>query len=68
LPGMRGPELQERLIAKGYQIPTIFVTGYFDARTRDRVLRTGAIAYLGKPWCERTLSGCVEKALGVALM
>jgi CheY-like chemotaxis protein len=66
LPGMWGPELQQRLIADGYRIPIIFVTGYFDERTRDRVLRAGAIAYLAKPWCEKTLSGCLEKALRVA--
>ncbi len=65
LPGMKGPELQDRLIADGYRIPIIFVTGYFDERIRDRVLRAGAIACLTKPWCERTLSGCLEKALGV---
>jgi FixJ family two-component response regulator len=65
LPGMKGPELQERLIAEGYRIPIIFVTGFFDERTRDRVLRAGAIAYLTKPWCERTLSKCLEKVFGV---
>ena len=65
LPGMKGPELQDRLIADGYRIPMIFATGYFDERIRDRVLRAGAIACLTKPWCERTLRRCVEKALGV---
>jgi FixJ family two-component response regulator len=65
LPGMKGPELQDRLIADGYRIPIIFVTGYFDERIRDRVLRAGAIPCLTKPWCERTLSGCLETALGV---
>jgi CheY-like chemotaxis protein len=64
LPGMKGPELQERLLADGYRIPIIFVTGYFDEKTRDRVLRAGAIAYLTKPWCERALSGYLEKAFG----
>jgi FixJ family two-component response regulator len=66
LPGMRGPELQDRLIVKGYRIPMIFITGDFNERTRDRVLRAGAIAYLAKPWSERTLGECLEKALGAA--
>ncbi len=65
LPGMKGPELQDRLMAKGYRIPIIFVTGYCDERIRDRVLRAGAIAYLTKPWCEGTLSGWVERAFSV---
>ena len=65
LPGMSGPELQERVMAEGYRIPIIFLTGYCDEQTRNRVLRAGAMAYLTKPWCERTLSGCLERAFGL---
>ncbi len=64
LPGMKGPDLQDRLIADGYRTPIIFVTGFADERTRDRVLRAGALGYLGKPCCEKTLSGCLEQAVG----
>jgi CheY-like chemotaxis protein len=66
LPGMKGPELQDRLIAEGHRIPIVFVTGYCDEQIRNRVLRAGAMAYLTKPWCERALSGCLERAFGVA--
>lgn len=66
LPGMKGPELQDRLMAEGYRIPIIFVTGCCDERLRGRVLRAGAMAYLTKPWCERTLSGCLERAFRAA--
>lgn len=65
LPGMNGPQLQDRLMAEGYRIPIIFVTGYCDEHTRSRVLRAGAMAFLTKPWCERALSGCLERAFGV---
>jgi CheY-like chemotaxis protein len=65
LPGMKGPELQDRLRAEGYRIPIIFVTGYCDEQIRNRVLRAGAMAYLTKPWCESALSGCLERAFGV---
>jgi CheY-like chemotaxis protein len=65
LPGMKGPELQDRLMAEGHRIPIIFVTGCCDERLRGRVLRAGAMAYLTKPWCERTLSGCLERAFRV---
>ncbi|HTV37539.1 MAG TPA: response regulator [Xanthobacteraceae bacterium] len=64
LPGMKGPDLQDRLIADGCCIPIIFVTGFFDERIRNRVLRAGAIGYLTKPYREETLSDCLQRALG----
>ena len=64
LPGIKGPDLQDRLIADGYRMPIIFVTGFFDERTKNRVLQAGALGYLSKPCCGKTLSGCLEKALG----
>lgn len=64
LPGIKGPDLQDRLIADGHRTPIIFVTGFLDERTKDRVLQAGAVGYLTKPCCEKTLSGCLEKALG----
>ena len=64
LPRMNGPDLQDRLIADGYRTPIIFLTGFIDERTRDRVLQTGAVGYLAKPCCEKILSGPLETALG----
>ena len=64
LPRMMGPDLQDRLIAGGYRMPIIFVTGFLDERTRDRVLQAGAVGYLGKPCSEKILSAPLEKALG----
>jgi FixJ family two-component response regulator len=64
LPGMNGPDLQANLLADGYRIPIIFVTGQFDDRTRAKVSRAGAIAYLAKPCCEKMLVSCLDRALG----
>jgi FixJ family two-component response regulator len=47
LPGMSGPDLQARLIADGYRIPVVFVTGAVSEKSR--VLMAGAVAYLAKP-------------------
>lgn len=63
LPGINGPDLQDRLIADGYRIPVIFVSGFFDEEIRNRVLRTGALCYLTKPYSEKTLSAYLERAL-----
>jgi len=63
LPGMSGPDLQVRLIAEGYRMPIIFVTGFFDETVQGRVLQAGAVNYLAKPCNPKSLIGCIEKAL-----
>lgn len=49
LPGMSGPDLQVRLIAEGYRIPVVFVTGAVSNNLRARVLAAGAVGCLAKP-------------------
>jgi FixJ family two-component response regulator len=63
LPGMSGPDLQARLIADGYRIPIVFVTGFVSETIRTRVLTAGAVGYLAKPLNPRALTECLEKAL-----
>jgi FixJ family two-component response regulator len=63
MPGMSGIELQERLIANGYRIPTIFMTAFFDENTRRRTLRNGAFGFLNKPFEDESLISCLDKAL-----
>jgi len=63
LPGMNGPDLQDRLLADGYRIPIVFVTGAFDEAIRTRVLRAGALCYLSKPCSENALIDCLKGAL-----
>ena len=64
LPGMNGPDLQDQLLANGYRIPIVFVTGVFDEMIRAKVLRAGAIGYLSKPCCDAALIDCLKEALG----
>ena len=63
MPGMSGTDLQDRLIADGYQIPIIFVTAYYEDRTRDRVMDAGAFGFLRKPFDDESLIECLDKAL-----
>ncbi len=63
MPGMSGIELQERLIANGYRIPTIFMTAFFDENIRSRTLRNGAFGCLNKPFEDESLIRCLDKAL-----
>lgn len=63
MPGMSGTDLQDRLIAEGYQIPMIFVTAYYEDRVRDRVMDAGAFGFLRKPFNDESLIACLDRAL-----
>lgn len=63
MPGMSGPELQDRLIAERDFVPIIFITAFPDDVLRDRVCRAGACAFLIKPCDGNVLIECLESAL-----
>jgi FixJ family two-component response regulator len=66
LDGMTGFELQERLVADRTAVPVIFITAHDDVRTRERVQKAGAAAYLAKPFEAAALLAAVESAAGPA--
>jgi FixJ family two-component response regulator len=66
LNGMNGLELQERLVARGRMFPIIFITAHDDAPTRERIGRSGAAAFLAKPFDRQTLIGAIRGALGTS--
>jgi FixJ family two-component response regulator len=66
MPGMSGTDLQDRLIAEGYEIPIIFVTAYYEDRVRDRVMDAGAFGFLRKPFNDESLIACLDKALNAS--
>jgi FixJ family two-component response regulator len=63
MPEMNGLEVQETLISKGIDIPTIIVTSNMDAAVRERCLTAGAIAYLPKPVHRAELFAAIDAAL-----
>jgi FixJ family two-component response regulator len=63
MPGMDGLELQQHLVAT-HPIPIIFITDFWDRKTREQALRTGAISFLNKPFNEKTLIDALNSALG----
>jgi len=63
MPGLSGVELQDRLIADGHRMPTIFVSAFPDERVQRRVLASGAIGYLHKPYEEDRLIECIDTVL-----
>jgi FixJ family two-component response regulator len=63
MPGMSGLELHNRLTESGHRIPTIFVTAFTDGFRRDQAMRSGAVAYLAKPFDRNDLLACIHAAL-----
>ena len=55
MPGVSGPELQDRLKARGLSLPIIFLTGQADIPTTVRVIKAGADDLLTKPVAKDTL-------------
>jgi FixJ family two-component response regulator len=62
IPGLSGPELQERLSKLGSTLPIIFLTGYPDIPTTVRTIRAGAEDFLTKPVPSDQLLQAVERA------
>jgi FixJ family two-component response regulator len=62
MPGMSGPELQDRLNARGACLPIIIVTGQGDVPTCCRAFRAGAVDFLEKPVDRKVLLDRVRQA------
>jgi len=60
MPLMNGLELQDRLLAYGYNLPLIFVTAFDDPRVKKKAFDAGAMAYLQKPLDHRVLLEIVQ--------
>jgi FixJ family two-component response regulator len=63
MPGLSGPELQERLLQLGYELPVIFMSGHGDIPTAVRTIKAGAEDFLAKPAPIDVVLGTIERAL-----
>ena len=55
---MSGFDLQDRLA-----VPIIFITAHDDARTQERIAKSGAVGHLRKPYDEQTVLDAVRRAV-----
>jgi RNA polymerase sigma factor (sigma-70 family) len=62
IPGLSGPELQNRLNAMGSRLPIIFVSGFADIPTTVHVIKSGAEDLLTKPVTKEALVQAIERA------
>jgi FixJ family two-component response regulator len=63
MPGMSGPDLQQELIRRRQEIPIVFITGTGDQTVRPRILATGAVECLFKPFSDAALLDALNAAL-----
>ena len=63
IPGLSGPDLQDRLVELGSILPIIFLTGYSDVRATVRAIKAGAEDVLTKPVSAEDLLAAIERAL-----
>jgi FixJ family two-component response regulator len=61
--GMSGLDLLRHLTVIGSPIPVVILTAHGDDETRQRALRAGAAAFLGKPFRGDALLDAVRTAL-----
>lgn len=59
---MDGIETAEKIHSE-FQIPVVFLTAYAQNETIERAKRTGAFAYLIKPFTDRELRAAIEMAM-----
>jgi FixJ family two-component response regulator len=64
MPGMTGPELQAQLKERRPALPIIFITGHGDETVRPRMLASGAVDCLLKPFSESALLDALYRAVG----
>jgi FixJ family two-component response regulator len=63
IPGLSGPELQDRLGDLGSILPIVFLTGHADVPTTVKAIKAGAEDVLTKPVTSEHLLQAIERAL-----
>ena len=61
IPGLSGPELQERLSELGSTLPIVFLSGYADVQTTVQAIKGGAEDFLTKPVSSENLLAAIER-------
>ena len=63
IPGLSGPELQNRLSELGSTLPIVFLTGYADVPTTVRAIKAGTDDFLTKPVTSDQLLRAIQRAM-----
>ena len=60
---MNGLELHKTLLRRGYRMPVIFITAFFDEQIQREAEALGALRLLRKPFQAVALMTCINDAL-----
>jgi len=63
MPGIRGPDAHRAMLARGIDLPVIFLTGHGDVPTSVAAMKLGAADFLEKPVPGEVLMGAIRAAL-----
>ena len=63
MPGMKGTELYRAMLARGMDLPVIFLTGHGDVPTSVDAMKLGAVDFLEKPVGGEVLVSTIRGAL-----
>ena len=63
MPGLSGLELQDKLSARGSNLPIIMITGYAEVPMAVRAMKAGAIDFIEKPFSDQELLDRVRMAI-----
>ena len=62
LPGMSGPELQDKLADDGFELPIVMISGHADVPMAVKAMKSGAFDFLCKPIKIEDLVGAIGRA------
>lgn len=63
LPGISGLELQARLVASGFELPIVIMSGHGDIQMAVRAMRAGALDFIEKPFHDQALLDRLHEAI-----
>lgn len=63
MPGLTGPQLQQRLIDMRSSLPIVFISGHGDVPTSVQAMKSGAEDFLTKPVATEVLLAAVAQAI-----
>lgn len=63
MPGIGGLDFQDELVARGYTLPVIMITGYADVPMAVRAVKAGAVEFLEKPFSDQVILESIQQAI-----